>query len=148
MGIVMVGAKLVRATGLTGDHVQRLLAAAGGDLERICEQEILAGVDVPPAAAAFLRTPDSAALEADLEWLRASGARLVLWGEADYPPQLAAIAGPPAALYVMGQVAVLKEKQLAMVGARRATPLGRAIARELAGALTQGSLIITSGLAA
>ncbi|MGH8181400.1 MAG: DNA-processing protein DprA, partial [Steroidobacteraceae bacterium] len=148
MSIAMVGAKLVRATGLTGAHVERLLAAAEGDLERICEQEILGRMDLPPAAAAFLRAPDSAALAADLEWLRASGARLVLWGEADYPPQLAAIPGPPAALYVMGHVAVLKEKQLAMVGARRATPLGRAIARELAGSLTQAGLTITSGLAA
>ena len=125
-----------------------LLAAAEGDLERICEPEVLARVDLPAAAAEFLRKPDAAALAADLDWLRASGARLLLWGEREYPQPLAAIGSAPAALYVAGHVAALNTPQLAMVGARRASPLGRAIARELAGALTQAGLTITSGLAA
>jgi DNA processing protein len=47
----------------------------------------------------------------------------------------------------MGDVEALEATQLAMVGARRASPLGRAIAREFAGALTQAGLTITSGLA-
>ena len=144
----MVGAKLVRSPGLTGDHVRLLLEGAEGDLERICEPEILARVDLPFAAQEFLRTPDTAALAADLEWLRASGARLVLWGQTEYPKPLAAIRGAPAALYVTGDLGALNAPQLAMVGARKASPLGRAIARELAGALTQMGLAITSGLAA
>ncbi|HXS21394.1 MAG TPA: DNA-processing protein DprA [Steroidobacteraceae bacterium] len=148
MSIAMVGVKLARSPGLTGDHVRMLLAEAEGDIERICEPEIFTRVALPSAAGAFLRTPDAAALEADLEWLRASGARLVLWGETEYPQPLAAIRGAPAALYVAGNVAALNAPQLAMVGARKASPLGRAIARELAGALTRLGLIITSGLAA
>src|SRR5690348_7954248 len=148
MSIAMVGAKLARSPGLTGDHVRMLLAAAGGDLERICEREVLARVDLPAAARQFLLTPDAPALKADLEWLGASGARLVLWGETEYPEPLAAVPGAPAALYVAGNVAALNAPQLAMVGARRASPSGRAIARELAGTLTQLGLTITSGLAA
>ena len=144
----MVGVKLARSPGLTGDHVRMLLAQAEGDIERICEPEIFARVVLPSAAGAFLRRPDAAALEADLKWLRASGARLVLWGEAEYPEPLAAVPGAPAALYVAGNVAALNAPQLAMVGARKASPLGRAIARDLAGTLTQLGLIITSGLAA
>ena len=143
----IVGAKLAR-TGLTGDHVQALAAQAGGDLARLCEPEVLARVDLSPAAREFLGKPDEGAIEADLAWLRASGARLVLWGEDDYPRQLAAISGSPAALYVLGDVTVLQASQLAMVGARGASPLGRVIARELAGSLAQAGLIITSGLAA
>lgn len=144
----MIGAKLARSRGLTADHVRVLLAEAAGDPERICEPEILGRVALPPAARAFLEKPDEGALRADLEWLCASGARLVLWGEADYPRALAAITGAPAALYVTGDIRALKTSQLAMVGARKASPLGRAIARELAGALTQAGLTITSGLAA
>ena len=125
-----------------------MAAQAGGDLERICEPEIITQVELPPAAREFLQRPDEAALGADLGWLRASGALLVLWGEADYPEALAAIASAPAALYVLGDVDALKRRQLAMVGARRASPLGRAIAREFAGALAQAGLTITSGLAA
>jgi len=144
----IVGAKLARSPGLTGDHLRALAAEAGGDLERVCQPEVVAHVDLPPAAREFLTEPDGRAIEADLEWLRASGARLVLWGEGDYPRQLAAIPGPPAALYVLGDIAVLKAPQLAMVGARAASPLGRAIAREFAGTLTEAGLTITSGLAA
>ncbi len=144
----MVGAKLVRSPGLTGDQVQALVAQAGGDLERICEPEVVAQVDLPPAARAFLERPDQRALAADLAWLRASGSRLLLWGEEAYPRQLAAATGAPAALYVLGDIAALQAAQLAMVGARSASPAGRSIARELAGALTQAGLTITSGLAA
>ncbi|HEY1889654.1 MAG TPA: DNA-processing protein DprA [Steroidobacteraceae bacterium] len=147
MSIATVAAKLVRSPGLTGDHVRTLVAQAGGDLERICQPEVVARVELPPAAREFLRRPDEQALRTDLQWLRASGARLLLWGEADYPQSLAAISGAPAALYVIGDVEALKAPQLAMVGARRASPLGRAIAREFAGALANAGLIITSGLA-
>ncbi|MHB8812981.1 MAG: DNA-processing protein DprA [Steroidobacteraceae bacterium] len=148
MSIEMVGAKLVRAPGLTGDHVRILLAEAAGDLERICAPEILARAELPPAAREFLRKPDERALGADLEWLRSSGAQLVLWGEKDYPAPLAAIGSAPPALYVMGDPEALRAPQLAIVGARRASPLGRSIAREFAGALAGAGLTITSGLAA
>jgi DNA processing protein len=143
----MVSARLARTPNLTGDHVRALATRAGGDLERLCQPEVFMHVDLPPAAREFLRQPDERAIEGDLEWLRASGARLVLWGEDDYPPQLAAISGSPAALYVLGDATVLKAPQLAMVGARGASPLGRAIAREFAGALARVGLTITSGLA-
>jgi len=148
MRLVRVGATLVRSPGITADHVRALTARAGGDLERLCEPEVFARIDLPPAARAFLQNPDEAALAADLAWVRASGARLILWGEDDYPGQLAATAGAPPALYVMGDVAVLRTSQVAMVGARRASPLGRAIAGDLAAALVQTGLTITSGLAA
>ena len=148
MSIATVGAKLVRSPGLTGDHVRALLTAAQGDLERLCEPEVIARVDLPPAAREFLRKPDQRALELDLEWLHASGARLVWWGAQDYPRQLAAIPGAPAALYVMGDVSALNTPQLAVVGARGASPLGRALAREFAEALALAGLTITSGLAA
>ncbi|HZT04700.1 MAG TPA: DNA-processing protein DprA [Steroidobacteraceae bacterium] len=148
MSIATVGAKLVRSPGITGDHVQALTAAAQGDLERLCEPEIVARVHLPPAAQEFLQKPDERALEADLAWLHASGARMVLWGEPEYPQQLAAIPGAPAALYVLGDLGVLSTPQLALVGARGASPLGRAIAREFAEALALAGLTITSGLAA
>ncbi|HVS78181.1 MAG TPA: DNA-processing protein DprA [Steroidobacteraceae bacterium] len=147
MSIETVGVKLARSPGVTADHVQALAAQAGGDLERLCEPEVLARVRLPPAAREYLRAPDEAALAADLEWLHASGARLILWGTDQYPPLLAAARGAPPALYVAGDAAVLSSPQLAMVGARSASPPGRAIAAELAGALAQAGLVIPSGLA-
>ncbi len=147
MSLETVGARLVRSPGLTGEHVRALAAQAAGDLERLCEPEVIARVPLPLAAREFLQRPDEAALAADVEWLRTSGARLILWGQDDYPPQLAVTRSSPPAFYIMGELAILKAPQLAVVGARRASPLGRTIARELAGALAQAGLAITSGLA-
>ena len=79
MSIAMVGAKLVRSPRLTGDHVRVLVAQAAGDLERICEPEIIAQVDLPPAAREFLQKPDAAALRTDLEWHR-DGCGSLRWG--------------------------------------------------------------------
>jgi DNA processing protein len=147
MSEARIGAMLLRSPGLTGEHVRALAAQAGGDPRRMCEPAVIARVELPPAAREFLRAPDETLLAADLRWLRASGARLILWGEDDYPPQLAATPRSPAALYALGDVALLKAPQLAMVGARQASPAGKALARELAGALAQAGLVITSGLA-
>src|SRR5689334_21743905 len=124
MSIELVGVKLARTPGLTGDHVQALLAQTGGDRERLCQPEVIAQVELPTAAREFLLRPDRTALEADLAWLRTSGARLVLWGDDDYPHALAAIRGAPPAFYLIGCVEALKAPQLAMVGARSASPLG------------------------
>jgi len=143
----MVGAKLVRSPGLTGDHVRLLLTEAAGDPERLCEPEVIARVPLPAAALEFLRKPDEAQLAADLDWLRASGARLLLWGGEGYPRPLAAIRSAPPALYVVGEIEALNTPQLAMVGARQASPAGKVIARKFAAALAQSGLTITSGLA-
>lgn len=148
MSIERVGATLVRTPGLTADHVKVLQARAAGDLQRLCEPQVIAQVDLPPAAREFLTAPDEAAVAADLAWLHASGARLILCAEDAYPPQLAQLPGSPPALYVSGDVAALRTPQLAVVGARHASPAGRAIAAELAGALVHAGLTITSGLAA
>src|SRR5699024_5314306 len=65
----------------------------------------------------------------------------------DFPPQLAAISDPPAALFVAGDAGLLLRPQLAMVGARGASPAGLANARLFARALATTGLVITSGLA-
>ena len=139
---------LARAPGLTGEHVRALVAAAGGDTDRLCEPSVLDRVELPPAARRSLTAPDRAALHADLEWCAASGAQTILCIEATYPAQLAAIRGSPPILYVLGSPQALCAPQLAMVGSRAPTPAGRAIAREFAAALARCGLTITSGLAA
>ena len=139
---------LARAPGLTAEHVRGLAAAAGGEPGRMCQPEVIARTDLPPAARRYLAAPDRAALRADLEWCAASGAHTLLCIDAAYPLQLAAIRSAPAALYVWGSVQALQMPQLAVVGSRSPTPAGRGIAREFAGALARSGLAITSGLAA
>src|SRR5215469_3869677 len=77
---------------------------------------------LPESARQFLRSPPRTAVEADLAWITRSGARLVPCTSSIYPPLLAAVSDAPAVLYVLGDAAVLARSQLAMVGARAATP--------------------------
>jgi DNA processing protein len=64
-----------------------------------------------------------------------------------YPPQLADIHDPPPLLYVRGEVQLLSEPQIAIVGSRNPTPGGAEITQEFARHLTGYGLIVTSGLA-
>lgn len=81
------------------------------------------------------------------ELLAELGVRVLAFGEADYPPLLAAIPDPPPLLYVRGSVSCLQTPQLAVVGSRKASPPGLALAAEIAADLATAGLTITSGLA-
>jgi DNA processing protein len=140
-------ALLARAPGLTTAHVQALLGAAHGELERATSGAVLRQVELPAAARDFLRAPDAAVLAADLAWLESSGAQILLSTDAAYPALLAQTVGAPAALYVQGSVAALSSPQLAMVGSRNPTPAGRDTAREFAAWFARAGLTVTSGLA-
>ena len=147
MDAVAVRAVLARTPSLRADHVRALLTAAGGDITRILEPATVASAGLTPAARRFLTCPDSAALRSDLTWIAASGARLCLSTDADYPPQLLESAGAPAVLFVLGDVSALASRQLAIVGARSATVTGRKTARDFASRFAGAGVTVTSGLA-
>lgn len=64
-----------------------------------------------------------------------------------YPDLLKRISDPPILLYVRGNVSLLSEPQLAIVGSRNASKQGRLTARDFAQYLASVGLTITSGLA-
>jgi DNA processing protein len=88
-----------------------------------------------------------AAAEAELAAIDRIGARAVCWGEPAYPPALAAIEDAPPVLTVRGRVELFARPMVAVVGARNASASGRRFARDLAGALGRGGLVVVSGLA-
>ncbi|MBO4570040.1 MAG: DNA-processing protein DprA [Clostridia bacterium] len=64
-----------------------------------------------------------------------------------YPKLLKEIADPPLVLYARGDVSLMNEKCLAMVGTRRATSYGREVTNAFAKKLSKAGLIMVSGLA-
>jgi DNA processing protein len=64
-----------------------------------------------------------------------------------YPQALRDIFDPPILLFVRGRVELLQTLCLGMVGTRRPTPYGVAVAERLAGDLARAGLTIASGLA-
>lgn len=83
----------------------------------------------------------------EVEAAERCGARHIFLGMADYPPVLAAIDAPPPVIMVRGDPAVLLRRGLGIVGARKASAAGRAIAGEFAAEFTAAGFVVTSGLA-
>ncbi|MBA3235831.1 MAG: DNA-protecting protein DprA [Chloroflexi bacterium] len=80
--------------------------------------------------------------------IRDLGLTIVTVDEPAYPSRLAAIEMPPHLLYVLGDPAVLNPRAaVAIVGTRRATDAGRAIAAQLATSLAGVGACVVSGLA-
>jgi DNA processing protein len=75
------------------------------------------------------------------------GARLLLLGDADYPAQLLHLTDPPPYLCVLGDLAVLNQPAVSIVGTRRATPYGERVTDALAGALGAAGVCVVSGMA-
>lgn len=77
--------------------------------------------------------------------LRLEGPRFVVeYACAGYPDSLMALEDPPERLYGVGNVEALRDG-LAVIGARKATPYGRAAARRFAGLAAHHGIPIVSG---
>ncbi|NQW11858.1 MAG: DNA-protecting protein DprA [Alphaproteobacteria bacterium] len=94
-----------------------------------------------------LRTPSLAEAEREIAINQAHDATLIVFGDPNYPPRLAAIDDAPVALSVRGQPAIMARPNLALVGARNASVNGRRLARQWAAELGTGGYVVTSGLA-
>ncbi len=94
-----------------------------------------------------LRVCGRAEAEAEIERALGLGARLLAWGEADYPPLLAQIEDSPPLIYAIGHPRLLRKRAVAVVGARNASANGRALAGRLARDLGCGGLLVVSGMA-
>lgn len=82
-----------------------------------------------------------------LSWLEHKRYFVLTIDDSGYPDALREIFDPPLVLYGAGRPEVLREPSIAVVGARRPTPYGRAVGEKLARDLGARGLIIVSGLA-
>ncbi len=76
-----------------------------------------------------------------------SGTVAVTIGDPRYPRPLREIFDPPILLFARGRVELLQTLGLGVVGTRRPTPYGLAVAERLAGDLAHAGLTIVSGMA-
>lgn len=108
----------------------------------------LEAAGLPAQAAQSLGTGRSVELAHD-EIAKAAAAeiKLVTLDDAEYPARLRQIYDPPLVLYVRGNVGVLAQPGIAVIGTRHPTPYGTGMAERLASDLTNRGLVILSGLA-
>ncbi|MBN4075074.1 MAG: DNA-protecting protein DprA [SAR86 cluster bacterium] len=82
-----------------------------------------------------------------LLWQQEKQQHIITLHSDTYPPLLKEIPDPPLLLYVIGSLQALTLPQIAMVGSRKASPGGRAMAKRLAGDLATGGYSVCSGMA-
>jgi DNA processing protein len=90
---------------------------------------------------------DHPAIERQLDQLQRLGAEVISLSDPRYPVLLQTIYDPPPILYVLGEVELLQQAQIGMVGSRKASPAGMRAASQLSADCVRAGLHICSGLA-
>ena len=84
---------------------------------------------------------------AQQEKMAEAGAVVITMGDPRYPQPLREIFDPPILLFARGRVELLQSLALGVVGTRRPTPYGLAVAERLSADLAHAGLTIVSGMA-
>lgn len=136
--------RLARAEGVGPVAYRRLLARYGSAeaaAARLPELARAGGRARPP------KLPTEAEVEREIAALGRLGGRLLVWGEAEYPPLLALLDDAPPVLAVLGEVPALSERAVGVVGGRNASANGQRMAESLGEELAAAGLVVVSGLA-
>ena len=83
----------------------------------------------------------------EIEKLERKGYSVLTLKDVNYPEYLREIFDPPFVLYCAGKVEALKGPAVSVVGARKPSPYGRAVAERLARDLASRGIVVVSGLA-
>jgi DNA processing protein len=139
---------IARATGLHAGVLARASSPPLPPLSLLQESRAaLAALGLAPATIEALRSPSAEGIASDERWLAGPNRQLVTWGSPGYPALLASTSDAPLVLFVEGAVNTLSLPQLAIVGSRNPTQIGRETATQFARHLAAAGLAITSGLA-
>ncbi|MEY3201498.1 MAG: DNA-protecting protein DprA [Pseudomonadota bacterium] len=100
-----------------------------------------------PLAEHLLAYDSKAAIDTALEWSAQPGNHLISLADESYPKSLLDIPDPPALIYAKGQIGLLNQTAIAVVGSRNATAGGLGHAEAFSETLSQAGITIVSGLA-
>jgi DNA processing protein len=99
------------------------------------------------AARAVASFPWREALDRELRVMETRGLDLLRFGDEGYPEPLATIYLPPPVIYVRGMIQPQDRVSIAIVGSRKATSYGIAMAERISGELAARGVTIVSGMA-
>lgn len=142
------GLALRHCRGLGARSCCRLLRHFGSAFAALEGRERWADAGVDRGKAAEIST-GSWRVTARAEWdaVRDLDAVIVQWHEAAYPALLRTLPDAPVLLYCMGDFSLLANPAVAVIGSRKATPRGQALAGHMAGAFASWGITVVSGMA-
>jgi len=140
---------LALTQGLGPTRIKKLIEYYG-TAERVFQASLteLEATGMRAVSAQSLATGKSLEL-AQQECVKAAeaGAKIISLSDPEYPSRLKEIYDPPVILFVKGNVEVLAQPGIAMVGTRHPTPYGSGMAERLSTDLAARGLVIISGMA-
>jgi len=107
----------------------------------------LSGLSLSSETIKAIANQEKPDIKADLDWQSEEGHHIITFTDERYPVQLKDLQDAPPVLYVRGDPDYLVQPQLAMVGARSPSAVGKKTAEEFASHLSDAGITITSGLA-
>jgi len=107
----------------------------------------LSGLAIKAETLSALRNKERPDIASDLNWCAEDDHHIITLFDERYPAQLKDLSDAPPLLYVRGDPDYLLQPQLAIVGSRNPTAVGRNTAKEFARHLADVGITITSGLA-
>ena len=142
------GLALRHCRGLGARSCCRLLRHFGSAFAALEGRERWADAGVDKGKAAELST-GSWRVTARAEWdaVRELDAVVVQWHESAYPALLRTLPDAPVLLYCLGDLSLLANPAVAVIGSRKATPRGQALAGHMAGAFASWGITVVSGMA-
>jgi DNA processing protein len=138
-----------RVLGIGPTRLRKLLDAFG-DIQLAWhasgDELRLAGLG-PKYVKALINTRETLDLDQEMDRIERLEFKITTWQDENYPARLREISAPPPMLYLWGELKPQDRWAVAIVGTRRATTYGSAIAQELASVLAASGVTIVSGLA-
>ncbi|KNG94813.1 DNA-processing protein DprA [Pseudaestuariivita atlantica] len=135
--------RLLRSRRVGPTTFYRLMAEHGSAAASL---DALPGIAANAGVTQYQPCPEGV-VRAEARAARAAGARLLAYGEPDYPSDLAQLPDAPPLMWTVGDRALLHRPMVALVGARNASSLGTRMTRALAQGLTEAGFVVVSGLA-
>ena len=136
-----VGAAKVRSLERAFGALEEAVRATPTQIAELCKD---IGPQLAEEIADALRSDFA---EREEERAARANVRILTWLDAAYPDTLRDLASAPLCLYCAGEVALLRQTQVAIVGTRAASVYGAEQARRFAHRLAQAGIHVTSGLA-
>lgn len=136
--------------GLGPRSWKSILAAYGSAYEAVSDARNWAARKILPRnrAEVFLQEPWRPEAEAEYRAARAARMSVLTWFDPRFPQRLREIPDPPVLLYLRGDVSLLKNPAVAVVGARGCTLLGLQSVERISSDLSRFGVTVVSGLAA
>lgn len=148
----MAWVALAHIPKLGRESTRRLLSALGSPSQVLAAgPKVWTEVAGPGASAALAAAEFSQQerTETARVWLDTAPEQhhLIALGDPQYPSNLIESSDPPLLLYGLGRLDTLRRPSIAIIGSRKATPLGLELAREFSKELSTAGMCIVSGLA-